>query len=438
MDAVETIESKGESAPPAPAIAARLLDRANADARHAQREKQKRRARRLRQLALGLLTLGALGLVALALRPRPVPVDLTPARRASLTLVIEESGTTRVKNRFVVSAPVSGSASRSSFEPGDRVQEGDALAQIAPLASPLLDERTRAEAEGRLDAARSALGQAKAQVARAVTAREQSEQDLLRTRSLSQSGALAAHALEQAEFLARLRTDEQKSAEFAEKVAKEELRIAQVSLGKGSSGGGRDRYVNVLAPASGVVLKLHQKSAGVVQAGAPLVEVGDPRELEVVVDLLTTDAVNVEPGTVVAISGWGGQDLNGRVSRVEPAGFTRASALGVDEQRVNVLVTFTDHRERWQALGDGYRVEARLVLWRSENTLQVPSGALFRKGDGWAVFRAEGDLARLVEVRVGHRGENAVEISSGLAAGDRVVVHPGERLKDGAKIRPIP
>jgi HlyD family secretion protein len=191
----------------------------------------------------------------------------------------------------------------------------------------------------------------------------------------------------------------------------------------------------VLAPASGRVLRVHQKSAGVVQAGTILVEVGNPRALELVVDLLTTDAVHVAPGAKVTIDGWGGEPLGGHVSRVEPSGFTRPSALGVDEQRVNVIVGITDPAERWAALGDGYRAQARLLLWQSDQVLQVPSGAVFRRGDGWAVFRARGNSVGLVPVSIGHRGEKGVEILSGIAAGDQVVVHPGDRVKDGVRVK---
>jgi HlyD family secretion protein len=410
-----------------------LLSREGATARHHERERRKRLSLYARRLGLGLALLAAVGGTALALRPRPVPVDTAVTRSAPLALVIEESGVARVKDRFVVSAPVTGSLARLAFEPGDDVREGDALAEIAPLSSPLLDQRTRAEAEARLDASASALGQAKSQVARAVTAQEQAEQDLRRTEQLVQSGALSRQALEQAEFLARMRRDELSSAQFAEKIAKEELRIAKVSLGQGGEGA-RDRHVDVLAPASGAILRVHQKSAGVVQAGTPLVEVGDPHALELVIDLLTTDAVSVKPGTPVSISGWGGEPLNGRVSRVEPSGFTRPSALGVDEQRVNVVVTLMDPPERFRALGDGYRVEAKLVLWESEHVLQVPSGAVFRRGAGWAAFRIVDGVARLVDVQLGHRGESAVEITAGLHIGDSVVVHPGERVKDGARL----
>ena len=434
MTIAETVLDPGKSAETSEPTSS-LLSRGDAQARHRERERHRTLARRARQAAWLVLLLGAAVGAALAFRPRPVPVDSALTRKAALSLVIDESGVARVKDRFVVSSPVTGSLSRLSFEPGDEVREGDPLAEIAPLNSPLLDQRTRAEAEARRDAAASALGQAKSQVARATTAREQAEQDLARTRQLTTTGALSQYALEQAEFVARMRADELSSAEFAEKIAKEELRIARVTLGAGGEPGARNRHVDVLAPSSGRILRVHQKSAGVVQAGTPLVEVGDPHALELVVDLLTTDAVSVTPGTPVTISGWGGEALNGRVSRIEPSGFTRPSALGVDEQRVNVLVTLTDPPERWRALSDGFRVEARLVLWHDDQVLQVPSGAVFRRGDGWAVFRIRDDRAQLVEVKLGHRGESAVEIRAGLLPGDSVVVHPDDRVKDGARLK---
>jgi HlyD family secretion protein len=317
------------------------------------------------------------------------------------------------------------------------VKEGDSLAEIAPALSPLLDQRTRAEAEARLVAALSALGQARAQAARARVGKELAEQELERTRKLATAGSLPQQALEQAEFAARMRTEEQSSAEFAVKVAAEEVRIARVSLGRDGEASGRDRHVGVVAPISGTVLRVHQKSAGVVQAGTPLVEVGDPAALEVVVDLLTTDAVHVRPGTPVQIQGWGRErTVAGKVRRIEPSAFTRPSALGVDEQRVNVVIALTEPREHWAALGDGYRVEARLVLWQGENVVKVPQGAVFRHGNGWAVFRVDDSVARLAQIRIGHRGETEAEVVSGLPVGAAVAVHPGDRVKDGVKVEP--
>jgi HlyD family secretion protein len=210
-----------------------------------------------------------------------------------------------------------------------------------------------------------------------------------------------------------------------------------VALGRDGDRAGGDRHVGVVAPISGSVLRVHQQSAGVVQAGTPLVEVGDPSALEVVVDLLTTDAVHVKTGTPVVIQGWGGdRPIAGKVRRIEPSAFTRPSALGVDEQRVNVVVALTEPRELWAVLGDGYRVEARLVLWQGDNVVKVPQGAVFRHGDGWAVFRVDAGVARLTPVKIGHRGETEAEIVSGLAVGAAVAVHPGDRVKDGSSVEP--
>jgi HlyD family secretion protein len=246
---------------------------------------------------------------------------------------------------------------------------------------------------------------------------------------------LAAQALEQADFSLRMRADELNSATFNAKVAFEEVRVARGALARDREHVPPDRHLGVLSPVAGSVLRVQQKSASVVQAGALLVEVGDPSALEIVVDLLTTDAVHVRPGTEAVIEGWGGAaPLRGRVRRLEPSAFTRPSALGVDEQRVNVIVALTDPAEMWTALGDGYRVEVRFVLWQSPSVLKAPHGAVFRYHDRWAVYRISGDVARLKPVNVGHRGETEVEILSGLEPGATVAVQPGDRVKDGARV----
>ncbi len=403
--------------------------------RRAARERRRALARNVRHASLAAILVAACIGSVLALRPQPVPVDVAHAVRGDLAVAIEEDGVTRVKDRFVVSAPVTGSLSRLALEPGDAVKEGDALAEIAPAVSPLLDERTRAEAEARLGAALSALGQARAQVARAKVAEDLAEQERERARRLAANGSISPQALEQAEFTARMRSEELSSAVFGAKVAEEEVRVARVALGRDGDRTNRDRHVDVLAPVSGRVLRVHQKSAGIVQASAPLLEVGDPSALEVVVDLLTTDAVHVVPGTPVVIGGWGGEkEISGRVRLVEPSAFTRPSALGVDEQRVNVIVALTDPYERWAALADGYRIEARIVLWQGSGVLRVPQGAVFRRGDGWAVFRLEKDIARLTPVTLGHRGESEVEVTSGLREGATIAVHPGDRVMDGVRV----
>ena len=216
---------------------------------------------------------------------------------------------------------------------------------------------------------------------------------------------------------------------------REEARVARVALGRDAEHASTDRHVDVLSPIDGRVLRVQQKSAGLVQAGAPLLEVGNPGALEVVVDLLTTDAVHIAPGTEAVIEGWGGDyPLSGRVRRLEPSAFTRPSALGVDEQRVNVVIALTEPAAKWSALGDGYRVLARFVLWQSPKVLKAPQGAVFRFRDGWAVYRLERGVAHLVPVSIGHRSDTEVEITTGLVSDDQVAVQPGDRVKDGVRV----
>jgi len=424
-----------DTATQASASPASPLGKADDAGARRRREHRRRLARAVRRGLLAAVVLAALVATVLALRPRPVGVDVASVTRGPLVVAVEESGMTRVVDRYVVSAPVTGSISRTPFTEGDAVREGDVLARIVPSLSPLLDERARTEAQAQLSAALSALGQAQALEQRASVAREQADRDLARTQQLVTSGSLPPQALDDAQFAARMHAQELASAEFATKVASEQARVARAALGQEGDRSATGRHVDVVAPVSGRVLRVTQKSEGVVQAGAPLLEVGDPTLLEIVVDLLTTDAVNVAPGTPVTIERWGGDhDLAGRVRLVEPSAFTKPSALGVDEQRVNVIVALTDPRERWSALADGYRVEARLILWRSEAVTKVPMGAVFRHGDGWAVFRVDGGAAHLVPVTIGHRGDAEVELTGGVEPGTSVVVHPGDRVKEGVRV----
>ncbi|MET0411780.1 MAG: HlyD family efflux transporter periplasmic adaptor subunit, partial [Polyangiaceae bacterium] len=370
-----------------------------------------------------------------ALRPAPVPVDVAAALRGPLLVAVEESGVTRIKDRYVVSAPVAGELARIWLDPGDELQKGDVIARIAPALPPLLDERTRREARARLSAAVSALGQSRAQVGRATTAKELAERELNRDMMLALKGSIAPQGLDRTAFEARMRADELASATFAARVAEEEVRRARAVLEEADTAQGETETADIPSPVPGNILKVLQRSAGLVAPGTPLFEVGDLARLEIVVDLLTTDAVQVEPGTSAEIIDWGSpRVLHGEVLRIEPSAFTKLSALGVDEQRVNVVITLTDPRERWLALGDGYRVRARIPLWRSPEVTKVPIGALFRHGDGWAVYRVEGRTAKLASVEVGHRGETEAEITSGLGPGELVAVHPGDRVAHGVRV----
>lgn len=424
---------------PMPSVKTSIATSATARAEDSRR----RRAlgKNVRRVLFVLLGLGALTLLYFAFRPKPVRIDLAKVTRGALVVAVEETGMTRIKDRYLVSASVTGNTPRFALEPGDEVKEGDVLVRIAPATSPLLDETSRAAASASLAVAMSALGQAQAQEERATAARLLSEQELARTRSLVTSGAMARQVLEEAEFQDRMRSEELRSATFAVKVATEEVRRARALLGKRGTPETMhdDKSFDVRAPTSGRVLKVHQKSAGVVQAGSPLVEMGDDSLLEAVVDLLTVDAVHVRVGTPVVIQGFDGGErkLTGRVRQIEPSAFTRPSALGVDEQRVNIIIALTDPREQWADLRDGYHVEVRFVLWRGEDVLKVPNGAVFRRGDRWAVYTIDNTSApraHLTTVTVGHRGESEVEILSGLGANDAIAVHPGDSVKDGVRV----
>ncbi|HEY0708762.1 MAG TPA: HlyD family efflux transporter periplasmic adaptor subunit, partial [Polyangia bacterium] len=285
-NSIDSVTAAGAAAasPPTTTPRARFEADDASLSRHRSRERRRTLLRTVRRALLGLTLALVAAAIVWALRPRPVAVDVVAAARGALAVTIEESGRTRVKDRYTLSAPVTGSLGRVGLEPGDSVAAGDTLAEIAPALSPLLDERTRAESEARLGAALSALGQARTQNTRAVAASEQAEREFVRARSLGEAGSITRQAVEQAEFEARIRREEVASAEFAAKVAAEQVRVARMTLGR-EGVSGRGRHVDVLAPVSGRVLRVAQESAGVVQAGAPLLEVGDPRNLEVVVDL---------------------------------------------------------------------------------------------------------------------------------------------------------
>ena len=387
-------------------------------------------SRIVRRVIGGLFALGVVALIVLASLPKPVPVDTAEVASGPLEVTVDEDGHTRVQDRFLVDAPIGGRVGRPELRPGDPIVEGQVLARIAPLPPQLLDQRSRAQAEARVASARAAQRQARASVARAQAASEQAERDRDRQTRLSKSGGVAAATAERATFEARARTEELTSARFGVRVADYEVRMAQAALGRHGESG--DEQMEVPAPIDGRVLRVLQESEGVVMAGTPLAEVGDPAALEIVVDVLTADAVRIKTGAPVRIERWGGDaTLDGRVRRVEPSAFTKTSALGVEEQRVNVVIAIESPREEWEALGDGYRVEARIRVWRDEDVLQVPTSALFRTDDGWAVFVVEGDVAKRRSVEVGRQTGVDAAIESGLEAGDRVIVHPSDQIVDG-------
>jgi HlyD family secretion protein len=377
--------------------------------------------------------------LALGLMPRAQRVDIAEVKRAPLVVTVEEEGKTRVMERYLVSAPVSGYVRRSALKAGDAVKAGQVIAVIEPAHAVALDPRTRAQAQAQVSAAQAALAVAEQNARAASAAAELAQQERIRAESLQQSSFISEQALDSARSAeTRARAAEQAAAHSV-KVARFELEMARAAVASATrlQGGGSLEALQVRAPVAAQVLKLLQESEGAVAAGQPLLEIGNPVSLEVEVEVLSTHAVKIAPGSKVILDRWGGeQTVEGTVRRVEPSGFTKISALGVEEQRVRVIVDFVSPREDWQSLGDGYRVEARFVLWEGEDILQVPTSALFRQGEGWAVFAVEGGHARVTPVETGQRAGLATQVLSGLAAGTRVVSHPDDKIGDGTRVKP--
>ncbi len=391
-----------------------------------------------------LLLWGPLALVlALALawlfRPAAVPVDLITIDRGPLTVSVSDEGETRVRDMYVVSAPVPGRMRRIELEVGDAVVADQTLvARIEPSDPSFLDVRSEAEARASADAAAAGRTHAEAQVRRAQAELEFAQAELQRMRALARSHTVSENDLDAAERSAKTAEAALAEARAQRAVRESEYQVARARLLTPASKRTRAAdcdCVSVYSPVSGTVLRIVTESEGVVGAGAPLVEVGDPDRLEVVVDLLSADAVRVQAGQRVIIEAWGGErPLDGVVRRVEPFGFTKVSALGIEEQRVNVVIDITAPRDQWQRLGHGYRVEPRIVLWESNDVLRVPLSALFRHGEQWAVFVARNGRAELRPVEIGQGNGLEAELRTGLEAGERVVLHPGDRVSPGARL----
>jgi HlyD family secretion protein len=384
----------------------------------------------MRRGILLLVVAGAAALIFVSLRPSPVRVETARAQRGPLRVTVDEEGETRAHDRFVVASPVAGRLARIGLEDGDAVRRDQVIASIDPLP---LTTREREEVTARVEAAQSVERQAQARVEHARADHQQAQRDLARTERLAKDGVVSSQVLEQARNAETTAADELAAARFSAQAAASEVKIAKAGLiALESERGNGSRIVRLRAPVSGNVLRVLEKSERVVAPGMALMVLGDPAKIEVVVDVLSTDAVKIEPGAPVELVGWGGDHpLRARVRLVEPEGFTKISALGIEEKRVNVIADFVDPPGR---LGDGYRVETRIIIWSGANVLQAPSSALFRQGSAWCVFLIEGGKARRREVEAGHRGETATEILRGLDEGATVIVHPTNQIADGARV----
>jgi HlyD family secretion protein len=385
-------------------------------------------------LWLGLVLAAAL--LVQAVRPRPVPVDIVAVARGPLRVTLDEEGETRVRERFVVSAPLTGRVLRISLEPGDPVRAGDVVATLQPSLPALLDARTRLEVDARVRAAEAAVTRVEAERNRVRTELTLARSDLERQRELAAAGIAPRERLESAELAVRGREEALRAADAAVTSAAHELDVARASLVQvraGPSGGSVPMVLT--SPIEGVVLRRLRESEALVPAGEPLVELGDPAEIEIVADFLSSDAVQIRPGQRVIVDQYGGDEpLAGRVQRIEPSGFTKISALGVEEQRVNVIVDLEGPSEAAAALGDGYRVEVRVVIWETGGALTVPTSCLFRSGDDWAVFTVHDGRAVLRTIAVGRRNSLEAEVLEGLEEGDAVVAFPSDAVMDGVRI----
>ena len=387
-----------------------------------------------RRVQVGVVVVAALA--AIAVWPRAVAVDVALVSRGPLLVTVDEEGETRVRDKFVITAPVAGEVQRIELEPGDPVTRGrTVLARIRSTSPAPLDARLRGEIESAVRAAEAAAARARAERDRLAGAAALADQRRDRARLLLAGGAVAQEELDVREAEARAAADALRAAGFLAVQAEHEVQTARARLAPPSVDRPQPDIV-VIAPLSGVVLKRHLESAQVVSPGTPLVEIGDPQRLEVVADLLSADAVKVAAGAEVLLDHWGGtQPLTGHVRRVEPAGFTKVSALGVEEQRVNVVIELDGADEAAFALGDAYRTEVRIVVWKSADAVTVPTGALFRRGAGWSVFVVERGRVRERQVRLGQRSGREAQVLDGLTAGDQVVLYPPDTLAGGAKVR---
>ena len=391
--------------------------------------------RRLIKIGLVIGVIVAAGVWAFS--PGAVPADFATVERGTLQVTVDEEGRTRVRDRYVISAPLPGRMRRIELEPGDRVVAGrTVLAQFQPTDPALLDVRTRAELEARARAAESALGGARADRERIRADLKLAQSDLKRARGLVEEKVIAPRELEASEQQVESLTRALQSADFAVRTSEHQLELARASLMQSRSAAG-GATIPLRSPVDGVILRRLQESEAVVPTGQPLLEVGNLADLEIVADLLSSEAVRVRPGQAVRIEQWGGDTaLPGRVRLIEPSGFTKISALGVEEQRVNVIVDFDDPPDRRPPLGDGYRVEVRIIVSSRENVLKVPTSSLFRHESDWAVYVVENDRAVRRLVQVGERNGLEAEITGGLAGGERIIVYPSDAVEDGVRVTP--
>jgi len=381
-----------------------------------------------------------LGLIVFGLWPKPQPVETAAVSRGPLVVTIEEEGVTQVRHRFVVSSPVSGQLRRIDLKPGAAVIAGKTvIAVLEPASGDILDASSQAQAQARARGAESQVDQAEAERARAAASLDLAQTDAARQRVLARDRLVSLQTLDVAENREHTAAQEDRASTFALQVARYELERAQAVLQRSQPGASDENtLLKITSPISGRVLRVFQESSRVVSGGMPLLEVGDSTDLEIRIEVLSRDGVTIQPGATVWLEQWGGETpLEAQVRWVEPAAFTKISALGVEEQRVNVLADLITPPEQRLSLGDGYRVEARIERSRRADIVQVPAGSLFQRDDTWLTFTVENGTAKLREIATGLSTGLVTEIRSGLVEGDTVIVYPGDQISDGSRVSSI-
>ena len=394
------------------------------------------RLRRLVWWIIGVIIAG--GTVYVAMRPQRLLVDTAIVRLAPMQVTIDEDGITRIRERYVVSTPLSGRLLRITLDVGDPVNANQTvLARMEPTDPELLDPRMVAQAEARVRAAQRKLEAAKSEKIKAKNSLNFAESEMGRVRKLRDQNVASKLEFDEKEHAFRQAIEDARSAELAVDIAQYELELQQAALiltdpDKSESDGGE---LPITAPIDGRVLRINQESAAVISAGSPLMELGDPSDLEIVADVLSRDAVRIQAGNDVLLEHWGGEmPLRGRVRLVEPSGFTKLSALGVEEQRVNVVIDLLDPPESRTQLGDNFRVDCRMIVWQADQVLQLPTSALFRVEDRWHVFAVRDSIARLTPVDVGQNNGRQAELTGGIESGTVVIIHPSDTLEDGINV----
>ncbi len=387
--------------------------------------------------------LAAAALAALAWLAQREPVQLASVAKVSrgpLEISFVEEGKTRLQERFVVTAPLAGVVRRITLRPGDAVQAGQTLAEINPVSSALLDPRARSAAQADIGSADSAARAARQRTLAAATAQEVAQSNFMRQQQLHAAGMASPAQLDTARAQAGLASAELDTARADEQIAQRRLQTARAVLGDEgrSATGASAKVVAVPAPVGGLVIERVVESATPVAMGQRLMDIGNPAALEIEVQALSTDAVRLQPGMKARLLRWGGEGvLDASVRRIEPGGFTKVSALGVEEQRTRVLLNIDSPHERWTALGDAFRVEVEFILSQQAAVLQVPASALFRAGEGWAVYQVDSGVARRTPVRLGARSATSAQVLEGLQENQQVAVQPDDRIKDGTRIKAV-